>query len=189
MVQAQARACRLCEGELALGPRPLFQVSAGARLLLIGQAPGRAAHRSGVPWDDQSGERLRSWLGISAGVFYDAGAVALLPMGLCYPGSGRSGDLPPMARCAPTWHPPLLGAMKRVGLRVLIGRYAFEAALGERYPGLTEAARAFGELLPGSMVLPHPSPRNNIWLKKNPWFEAEALPALRARVGEVLGMG
>lgn len=178
----QARSCRICEPHLPHGCRPLLQGSAESRLLVIGQAPGAAAHESGVPWDDRSGLRLRSWLGVSHDEFYDPRIVALLPMGFCFPGTGPSGDLRPRPECAPEWHERVLAGLRSISLTVIIGHYAFERYLGGVYDTLTEAVRAFEELLPACIALPHPSPRNNIWLRKNPWFEGEVLVALRARV-------
>ncbi len=168
------------------GPRPIVQGAAKSKLVVIGQAPGRRVHASGVPWDDASGNRLRDWLGISDAVFYDPAQVALVPMGFCYPGTGKSGDLPPRPECAPAWHPRIFKAMRGLELTILTGRYAVDRYLDEGFAGLTEAVRAFERLLPEKIVLPHPSPRNNIWLKKHPWFEAELLPRLRERVSEIL---
>lgn len=182
---AQVRQCTLCAAELPLGPRPLLQLAPAARILIVGQAPGRRAHESGLPFNDPSGDRLRSWLGIEREVFYDARQIALLPMGLCYPGTGKSGDLPPRPECAPAWRAPLLARLARVELTLLIGQYALAAHL----PGatLTERVAGWREHWPRTLPLPHPSPRNQAWIKRHPWFEAELLPALRRRVAEVLG--
>ena len=182
----EVRACTLCEAHLPLGPRPLVQASARARVVIIGQAPGAAAHESGKPWDDRSGARLREWLGIGETEFYDANRVAIVPMGFCYPGTGRGGDLPPRPECAVAWHERLLGSLKNIQLTMLVGRYAFEHKLGDRYASLTEAVGAWEELLPSMIVLPHPSPRNNRWLSKHAWFERDVLPALRERVAEAI---
>lgn len=182
----EVRACRVCEAHLPMGPRPLVRASSGSRMVVIGQAPGAAAHARGTPWDDASGARLRQWLGLDNTVFSDARRVAIMPMGFCYPGTGRGGDRPPRPECAPLWHDRLLGAMPDVQLTVLVGRYAFERRLGGRYATLTEAVRAWADLLPSMVVLPHPSPRNNRWLARHGWFEREALPPLRERVSEVL---
>jgi uracil-DNA glycosylase len=182
----EARRCELCVEVLPLEPRPLLQGSRGSRIMVIGQAPGAKAHGSGVPWDDKSGERLRDWLGITSERFYDAGSVALMPMGFCYPGKGASGDLPPLPICAPTWHPRLLKAMPDIKLTVLIGRYALDHYLPKGYKTITDAVRDHKKLLPSHIALPHPSPRNNIWLKKNEWFTRQALPVLRRRVVSVL---
>lgn len=183
----EARGCRVCEHELPAGPRPLLQGSSVSRLLIIGQAPGVAAHESGIPWNDRSGERLRDWLGLSELQFYDAKRVALMPMGFCYPGKRSTGDAPPRPECAPLWHPRLLHAFKNVILTVYIGSYAYERYLSDRFESVTDAVRAFDRLMPSSVALPHPSPRNNIWLKKNGWFESHLVPKLRASVASVIG--
>jgi uracil-DNA glycosylase len=182
----EVRACRACADHLPEGPRPLVQASASSRIVIIGQAPGAAAHRSGTPWDDASGRRLRAWLGLTDAQFYDARLVALMPMGFCYPGKGKSGDMAPRAECAPLWHDRLLASLRRVELTVLVGRYAMERYLAGAFGSITDAAAAHDELLPDRIALPHPSPRNNIWLKKHPWFERRALPALRRRVGSIV---
>lgn len=186
-VLSEARACRICEPHLPKGCRPLIQGSERSRIVVIGQAPGAAAHGSGVPWDDRSGARLRAWLGVTEAEFYDPDVFALLPMGFCYPGTGKGGDLRPRPECAPEWHGRLLAGFVSVSLTVITGRYAFDRYLGEGYGALTEGVRRFDGLLPERIALPHPSPRNNIWLKKNPWFEAEVLGALRCRVRALLG--
>lgn len=180
---AAARACTICAASLPLGPRPILQVSATARLLIIGQAPGTAVHRSGIPWDDRSGDRLRSWLGMSKAQFYDASLVAQVPMGLCYPGVlPAGGDRPPMPVCAPTWHPRLLPLMPNVQLTLLVGGYAQARVLGKG--AMTARVRAFRDHLPRYLPLPHPSWRTGGWERVNPWFAAELLPELRARVVE-----
>lgn len=178
----EVRACTLCEAHLPLGPRPLVRASGRAKIVIIGQAPGKAAHASGTPWDDRSGARLRAWLGMCERDFYDDGMVAIVPMGFCYPGRGRGGDLPPRPECAAAWHDRLLRSLEHVQLTVLVGRYAFEHKLGGRYASLTEAVGSWEDLLPSMIVLPHPSPRINRWLAKHGWFEREVLPALRERV-------
>ncbi|MEM9083468.1 MAG: uracil-DNA glycosylase family protein [Planctomycetota bacterium] len=183
----EARACTACSNHLPLGARPLLSGSGVSRLLIIGQAPGVRAHESGVPWDDASGERLRAWLGVSAEEFYDESKIALMPMGFCYPGKGKSGDLPPRAECAPLWHERLLKAFKKIQLTVIVGRYACEQYLQGQYATLGEAVGDWERLLPGQIVLPHPSGRNNIWLKKNDWFEKEVLASLQDRVKRTLG--
>lgn len=185
-ILAAARACTVCSASLPLGPRPLLQVGGQAHILLIGQAPGRVAHETGVPWNDASGRRLRTWLGVSDEEFYDPRRIALIPMGLCYPGKGKSGDLAPRPECAPLWQGPLRAELRRVSLTVYIGAHAFGSALADRLQNLSAAVRATGELLPERAVLPHPSPRNSLWLAQNRWFEAEILPQLRARVRQVL---
>jgi len=172
--------CAVCAEHLPHGPHPVVQLSAHAGILIIGQAPGRRVHESGIPWQDQSGDNLRSWLGVDEKSFYDPEIFALMPMGFCFPGTGKSGDLPPRPECAPLWHPRLLAAMKSVRLTLLIGQYAQAHYLGGRAgDNLTATVRRFRDFLPQYLPLPHPSPRNRIWLKKNPWFEKELLPALQ----------
>jgi uracil-DNA glycosylase len=183
---AEVRACTLCAAHLPLGPRPVLQMHASARILVAGQAPGRKAHASGVPFDDASGERLRAWMGVSREQFYDPRRIAILPMGFCYPGTGRSGDLPPRPECAPAWRDALLAHLKRVALVLVIGQYAQAWHLRDRGGSLTEVVQAWREHGPSVVPLPHPSPRNNGWLKHHPWFESELLPALRSRVAHVL---
>jgi uracil-DNA glycosylase len=183
----RVRACRLCEAELPLGPRPVVRAADSARLLVVGQAPGTAVHASGVPFDDPSGERLRDWMGVDAETFYDESRIALIPMGFCYPGRGKSGDLPPKKRCAHTWRVPLLGALPQIELTLVIGQYAMAWHLPEaKRLSLTETVRRHDEWGDVLFPLPHPSPRNNIWLARNPWFEAEVVPRLRERVREAL---
>jgi len=181
------RACTICEEHLEDGVRPVVQVSAKARILIVGQAPGRRVHESGVPFDDPSGDRLREWMGISRETFYDKQQVAIVPMGFCFPGTGKSGDLPPRPECAEAWRAPLLEKLTKADLTLIIGQYAMKWHLPEvgRTP-LTEVVRSWKSYRPTSLPLPHPSPRNNIWLKKNPWFEAEVLPYLRKRVRRLL---
>lgn len=176
----EVAACRLCEPALALGARPVVQVSAGARLLVIGQAPGLRVHRSGVPWNDPSGDRLRDWLGLSRSDFYTSGRLAVMPMGFCYPGKGVSGDLPPRKECAPQWHRRLLAHMPELALTLLIGQYAqrYYAPLGSTLTERVRSQRLDGPLL----CLPHPSPRNIRWFKGNPWFDQAVLPVLKERV-------
>ena len=174
---ARIRACRECRG-LPLGPRPVIQAGRTARVALIGHAPGRLVHASGVPWDDASDEHQRLWLGMDREEFYDPARVALFGMGLCYPGTGRTGDLPPRPECAPLWHDEILARLRPGIRKVLIGRYAIDRYLGKRRKAtLTETVRAWREYRP-FLVLPHPSGRNNGWLAKNPWF-ARDLPAMR----------
>ena len=182
----QVRACTLCVGHLPLGPRPLLQAHAGARLLIAGQAPGRKAHASGLPFDDASGERLRQWLGVDRTTFYDARRIAIVPMGFCYPGTGTSGDLPPRPECAPAWRAPLLAHMPRIELTLLLGRYAVDHHLPHARGALAEALQAWLRQPAPLVPLPHPSPRNIAWMKRHPWFEAEVLPLLRERVAQAL---
>jgi len=181
---AEARACRICEDHLPLGPRPVFRVSPTARLLIVGQAPGTRVHETGIPWNDRSGDRLRDWLAIDGETFYDESHIAIVPAGFCYPGRDpRGGDMPPRPECAPAWHGRLLAHMPRIELTLLVGQYAQAIYLGaRRRPTLTETVAAWRDYLPDHLPLPHPSWRNTAWLRRNPWFEAELLPELRARV-------
>ncbi|HSN73148.1 MAG TPA: uracil-DNA glycosylase family protein [Steroidobacteraceae bacterium] len=180
---SEIRACRLCAAHLPLGPRPVLRAAPEARVLIVGQAPGTRVHATGIPWNDPSGDRLREWLAVDRGTFYDPSRFAIVPTGLCYPGKGRSGDLPPRPECAPTWHPRLRELLPGIELTVLVGQYAQAYYLGKRCkPTLTETVRAWREYLPRYLPTPHPSPRNIGWLKRNPWFTAEILPALREQV-------
>ena len=185
---AEIRACRLCEAHLPLGPRPVLQASATSRLLIVSQAPGRKVHETGIPFNDPSGDRLRDWLGIDKPTFYDAGRVAIVPMGFCFPGTGKGGDLPPRPECAPAWHPRLLPLLKQVQLTLVIGQYAQAGLLCvARGTRLTDTVQAWRDhLAHGRLPLPHPSPRNRLWLTRNPWFETELLPVLRERVAAAL---
>lgn len=184
---ARIAACRVCEAALGFTPRPVVQVGRGARIVIIGQAPGSRVHASGIPWDDDSGERLRGWLGLDRETFYDPERVALMPMGFCYPGKGSGGDLPPRPECAPLWHEPLLAAMPAIGLTLLVGQYAQAAYLPRALrPSMTEAVRRHPEMSEGLFALPHPAWRSRLWMAKHPWFEAEALPALQRQVAAAL---
>jgi uracil-DNA glycosylase len=183
---AAARACTLCTPHLPLGPRPVFRVSATARLLIIGQAPGTKVHATGIPWNDPSGERLRDWMGIDRDRFYDAGRIAIVPAGLCYPGRlPRGGDAPPRPECAPLWHPRLIPPMAQIRLTLLVGGYAIRGRLGPRV-ALEAQVAGHAALGPALMALPHPSWRTRAWADRRPWFAAEVLPLLRRRVAEVL---
>jgi uracil-DNA glycosylase len=186
----EVRACTICADHLPHGPRPVLQADARSRILVAGQAPGRKVHASGVPFDDASGERLRQWMGLTREQFYDPTLVAILPMGLCYPGTGASGDLPPRRECAPQWRARLLQALPRIELTLVIGQYAMAWHLpGAATANLTETVRAWREHGNAVLPLPHPSPRNNIWLKANPWFALDVLPALQARVRALIAAG
>jgi uracil-DNA glycosylase len=187
---AEIRACRLCEARLPLGPRPVLRASETARLLIVGQAPGTKVHASGIPWDDASGRRLRDWLGMTPEVFYDPAKIAIVPMGFCYPGKQGAGDAPPRPECRATWHPRLIPMLESVRLTLLIGQYAQAYFLDRaRRASLSETVAAYPEYLPRFFPLPHPSPRNIGWFKAHPWFERDAVPALRERVREALESG
>jgi len=183
----EVRACRLCAAHLPLGPRPVLRADAHARVLIVGQAPGTRVHATGIPWNDPSGDRLRAWLQLDRDTFYDERKFAIIPAGLCYPGRGRSGDLPPRPECAPKWHPPLRALLPRIELTLLVGQYAQAYYLGaRRRQTLTETVHAWREYAPEFLPLPHPSPRNTRWLQVNPWFAADVLPHLQARVRELI---
>ena len=186
-LQRDIRACTICAEHLPLGPRPVFQISQTARILIAGQAPGSKVHARGVPFDDASGDRLRDWLGLDRETFYEAKRVAILPMGFCYPGTGKSGDLPPRPECAAAWRGKVLRELTAVKLTLVIGQYAMAWHLGLRGKAtLTETVQAWREFSPKLWPLPHPSPRNNIWLKQNPWFAHEVLPELRQQVKAIM---
>jgi uracil-DNA glycosylase len=182
-LRAEIAACRVCAAHLAAGPRPIVQFSTTSRILIIGQAPGAKVHASGTPWQDDSGDRLRAWTGLDAVDFYDPAKVALMPMGFCYPGKGSGGDLPPRPECAPLWHARILDQLPEDRLTLVVGAYA-QAHYLPKHPAwtLTEAVRAFRDLAPAIIPLPHPAWRVTLWMKKNPWFEAELLPVLAAAV-------
>ncbi len=181
------RACEICAAHLPHGPRPIIQADKAARILIAGQAPGRKVHESGILFDDKSGDRLREWMGIDAETFYDAKQIAILPMGFCYPGTGKSGDLPPRPECAPQWRESLLTQLPNIELTLVIGQYAQAYHLPDNtHANLTETVKAWKEFWPSTLPLPHPSPRNNIWLRKNPWFEKDVLKQLRRSVKKLL---
>jgi len=182
----KARACTVCAPHLPFPPKPVLRVSATAVLLIVGQAPGRRVHETGVPWNDPSGDRLRQWLQMTREEFYDVRRIAIIPTGLCFPGTGKGGDLPPRPECALLWHPPLRAAMPRLRLTLLVGSYAQAYYLGDRRKEtLAATVHAYQEYLPDYFPLPHPSPRNQRWFKQHPWLEQEVIPALRVRVGEL----
>ncbi len=181
----EIRSCTVCADHLPAGPRPIVQFSATSRIVIIGQAPGRRVHETGVPWDDPSGIRLRSWLGLTEEQFYDPSLVAIVPMGFCYPGTGSSGDLPPRPECAPLWHERVLERLPTDRLTVILGSYAQGRYIDDAERTLTATVAKWREYLPDRIVLPHPSPGNNRWLRQNPWFEAETLPAVAERVADV----
>lgn len=183
---SEVRSCTICAAHLPLGPRPILQFHPHARILIAGQAPGRKVHESGTPFADASGDRLREWLGVAPDVFYDPKQVAILPMGFCFPGTGKGGDLPPRRECAPAWREQLLRHLVDLRLTLVIGQYAQAYHLPDADASVTRAVQSWREHWPHVVPLPHPSPRNNLWLRRNPWFEAELLPQLRVRVAEVL---
>ena len=181
------RSCCECEKHLPYGPRPIISFSKESRILIVGQAPGRRVHKTGIPWDDPSGNRLREWMGVDRETFYDSKKIALVPMGFCYPGTGKSGDLPPREECAPLWHEKILSELLKIKLTLLVSQYAQKYYLGSRCKfSVTETVRTWKKYGPTYIPLPHPSPRNNIWLKKNPWFEKQLIPDLREQVFRIL---
>lgn len=186
-VLAAVRRCRACEAHLPLGPRPVLQAGETAGILIVGQAPGLRVHTTGIPWDDPSGDRLRAWMGVDRSVFYDAARIAIIPMGFCYPGRGKGGDLPPRRECAELWLELLLAGLPRIELTLLIGRHAQSHFLGRRRKGsLTATVRAWEEYAPEFLPLPHPSPRNQPWFARHAWFERDVVPMLRDRIGGFL---
>ena len=184
----EVRACRICEGNLPFGPRPVVQLASTARLLIVSQAPGNKVHQSGIPWNDASGDRLRDWLKLDRSVFYDEPRVAILPMGFCYPGAGQSGaDNPPRPECAPRWHERLLKHLPDIQLTLLVGQYAQQHYLGAARKGsMTETVKAFSRYGPQLFPLPHPSWRSAIWMRKHPWFEEAVIPELRKAVRKLI---
>ncbi|UUM30452.1 uracil-DNA glycosylase family protein [Vibrio japonicus] len=182
----QIRACSLCEPNLPLGANPVIQASESSKLLIIGQAPGLKVHNTSIPWNDPSGERLREWLQLDKAQFYDPDEIAIMPMGLCYPGKGKSGDLPPRKECAPQWHSTVISQLPNVGMTLLIGQYAQNYYLKDKPKTLTETVKQWQRWAPTYLPLPHPSPRNTLWLKKNPWFELEVVPYIREYVHQHL---
>lgn len=187
LLAQEIRACRLCETELPLGPRPVFQARSEARVLIVGQAPGRRVHETGRPFDDPSGVRLRRWLGVDESIFYDPTCFAIVPMGFCYPGTGRSGDLPPRRECAPTWRDRLLQQLPRLEVTVVMGRYAIDWHLPTlRSASIADIVSDWRSHAPALFVAPHPSPRNQRWLQRYPAFERDAVPALREAVATAL---
>ena len=182
----EIRACTVCQKHLSHPVRPVLRASATAKILVIGQAPGTKVHASGVPWNDPSGVRLRQWMGVDEETFYDERRIAIVPMGFCYPGKGKSGDLPPRPECAPLWHERLRQEMPKLKLFLLIGQYAQAFYLPNRKKTLTETVKAYKEYSPPYFVLPHPSPRNLMWFRRNPWFEENVLPNLKQSVAKLL---
>lgn len=182
----QIRACQVCASALPLGANPVVQAHSEAKILIIGQAPGTKVHHTSIPWNDASGNRLRVWLDIEKQTFYDPKQIAIMPMGFCYPGRGQSGDLPPRKECAPLWHETLLKHLPNIELTLLIGQYAQNRYLSNKPKTLTETVQNWQAWLPDYLPLPHPSPRNTLWLRKNPWFEEQTVPYLRQQVHQLL---
>ena len=182
----EARTCTVCMPHLPFGPRPLVAAHPDAPILMIGQAPGKAAHQAGIPWQDRSGDRLRSWLGVSREQFYDSSKIALVPMGFCFPGTSRRGDLEPRPECAPLWHPRILPQLQECKMTIYLGRFAFARYLAGQYGSLSEAVADFRSLLPRQIALPHPSPRTAIWVKQRPWFADVLLPILKTTIKKTL---
>ena len=179
--------CTICEKHLVLGPRPVVSAHPESKIVIIGQAPGTKVHASGIPWDDASGRQLRKWLNVTDKDFYDETKFAIIPMGFCYPGKVKTGDLPPRPECAPQWHKPLFDELKNVELVILIGMYAQKYYLGKTAKKtLTETVDNFQEYLPKYLPLPHPSPRNRFWLSKNPWFDKEVIPKLQTIINKLI---
>ena len=185
-LKEKVKNCVLCEADLPLGPRPVVQLSNQSKILIAGQAPGLKVHQTGVPFNDASGDRVRDWLGVNKTDFYDDTKFAILPMGFCYPGKGKSGDLPPRGECAITWREQLLAQLKNIELTIVIGQYAHAYHLPNASKKLTENVKNWQTFWPNTIPLPHPSPRNNIWLKRNDWFEVEVLPPLKEKVQKLL---
>jgi uracil-DNA glycosylase len=181
------KSCKVCSSHFEHEPNPVFDYSTHSKIVVIGQAPGSVVHRTGVPWDDKSGDNLRKWLDVDKATFYDVDNFAIIPMGFCYPGKGKSGDLPPRKECAPLWHNLIFSQLDNVKLTLLIGKYAQDYYLKNKSKkNLTTTVESYVEYLPQYFVLPHPSPRNNIWMKKNSWFKTEVLPELKSIVQEIL---
>lgn len=178
-------ACTICESKLAHGVRPVFQAHPNAKILIAGQAPGSKVHQSGVPFDDASGDRLRKWLGVSREDFYNEKKVAIVPMGFCYPGTGKNGDLPPRPECEPAWRKQLLESLPNIETTLVLGTYAQNYHLGDKAKSLTERVKSWEMYWPDTIPIPHPSPRNNRWLSKNPWFEKELIPKLQKRIAYI----
>jgi len=179
----EINACKTCSKDLLLGPNPIIRLSLTSKIIIVGQAPGRRVHETGIPWNDPSGEQLRRWMDVDCDYFYDASKVGIVPMGFCYPGKGKSGDLPPRKECL-YWHKQLEEYMYNTELILLVGKYAQDYYLSSGYGTLTENVRSFDQFLPKMFPLPHPSPRNRIWIKKHPWFEQDVLPVLKHQIAK-----
>ncbi len=184
---AQVRSCTVCESTLPLGPNPVLRAKRSARILIVGQAPGIKVHESSIPWNDASGKRLREWMNINDAIFYDETRIAIIPMGFCYPGKGKSGDLPPRKECAQLWHQKLLNLLPNIQLTLLVGQYAHKHYLTDIGATLAETVKSWRTYVPEYFPLPHPSPRNIRWMRQNSWFESETVPQLRKQVRSTLG--
>lgn len=183
----EVRACTLCKADLPFEPKPVLRPSRTAKIIIVGQAPGTKVHNTGIPWNDPSGDKLREWMGVDRDIFYDDAKIAIMPTGFCYPGKGKSGDLPPRPECAPTWHPQLLKLMPQIELMLLIGMYSQKYYLQDKNKKtLTETVKAWKDYAPYYLPMPHPSPRNKLWLKKNAWFEKDIVPVLKRRVKKLI---
>ncbi|MEH6704087.1 MAG: uracil-DNA glycosylase family protein [Galbibacter orientalis] len=179
--------CQVCAEYLPLEPRPVLRVTKKSKILIIGQAPGLKVHTSGIDWDDQSGKKLRTWLGVDNYTFYNSDNFGILPMGFCYPGKAKSGDLPPRPECKPQWHDKVVKQLESVELTILVGQYAQKSYLKDRFEkNLTETVRKYNEFLPEFLPIPHPSPTNRFWIAKNKWFETDVIPILQQKVKEIL---
>lgn len=185
-ILSEVRACKICEPDLPNGARPVLQLHPHAKILIAGQAPGRRVHASGIPFDDPSGDRLRNWMGISKEVFYNPQQIAIVPMGFCFPGTGKSGDLPPRPECAETWHQKLFNQLPNIHSGLIIGKYAQDYHFPQSKKSVTQLVENWREYWPNQIPLPHPSPRNNLWLRKNPWFETELVPLIQRHIKEIL---
>ncbi|MCW5519877.1 uracil-DNA glycosylase family protein [Aureitalea sp. L0-47] len=182
----EIRSCTICSEHLPLGPRPVIEASENSKIIIVGQAPGTKVHESGVPWDDQSGKKLREWLNVSSQLFYDVERFGIVPMGFCYPGKGKTGDLPPRKECAEAWHDKIFKSFSKVELILLVGTYAQEYFLRKDSRNLTEKVRNYSEYLPEFWPMPHPSPVNRFWRSRNPWFEKEVVPKLQEKIQKIL---
>ena len=187
LLTKEIRSCTQCVHQLPFKPNPIVRPSSKAKILITGQAPGTKVHETSISWNDASGDKLRKWMGIDRETFYDDNKIAVMPMGFCYPGKGKSGDLPPRPECAPMWHPQLIELMPQIELTLLIGMYAQKYYLqSEKKKNLTETVRSWRQYSPHYLPMPHPSPRNQLWLKRNAWFELDVVPVLRKRINKLI---
>jgi len=180
------RQCEVCINYLPNGARPIIEASKDSKILLISQAPGRVVHESGIAWNDQSGKKLREWLGVDETIFYNTSNFAILPMGFCYPGKAKTGDIPPRKECAPLWHDQVFSELNNLELIILIGSYASNYYLSDEKSNLTEKVAEYEKFLPKFWTLPHPSPVNRFWRIKNPWFEESVVPKLQEKIASIL---